>query len=192
MISKKQTADKFKIIKKWQIALRRYVILQKGSLAYTTYFGINSNMFRKWVELLFDKDMSWDNFGTHWKFEHIAPVNYFKLENESELKLCWNFINIRPAALRSVSPDIYCAKNYFKQLYKMTGNPTCSSILAILESAPNRQDIPVGNAAIFLKEHRVFLEEIKEFDEYDFSRLNEGATYMEILLEKKILKKFGS
>ncbi len=40
--------------------------------------------------------MNWDNFGTVWKIGHIMPLCAFDQTNEEDLKLCWNWINLRP------------------------------------------------------------------------------------------------
>ena len=80
--------------RKWQIALRRYIIAGFKCFNYAPYFGIDAANFRKWIEIQFDKDTNWENFSKAWQFDHIVPVAYFNLKDEVDLKLCWNFINI--------------------------------------------------------------------------------------------------
>ncbi len=184
--------DRSRDTKKWQIALRRYIIGQKGSFAYAVYFGVDTVMFRTWIELFFERGMGWTNFGTAWKFEHIVPVSYFDPNSETDLKICWNFMNIRPASLTSFPPDIISARRYFEQLHTLTGFPVCADMLQIIDSTPIRQEILVEKQANFLLAQKQYFEDIQGFDEYDFSRLNEGSAYKEILLEKNILRKFGS
>ena len=56
--------------RKWQIALRRYVLEGNPSTRYAPYFGLDINTLRNWFELQFVEPMSWENFGTKWQFEH--------------------------------------------------------------------------------------------------------------------------
>src|ERR1700733_6249523 len=95
---------KFREKRKWQIALRRYVLEQNKSSYYAPFFGIDSGNFRKWIELQFEKDMNWENFSLIWQFDHIIPVNYFDFTNKNDLRLCWNFINIK--AERIDAPEV--------------------------------------------------------------------------------------
>src|SRR4030095_7188418 len=85
--------EKFREKKKWQINLRRYVINKSPCPQYAPYFGLDISNLRKWFELQFSPEMSWDNFGKAWQFEHIIPAAYFDFSNDEELKLCWSFIN---------------------------------------------------------------------------------------------------
>ena len=52
----------FREKRKWQIALRRYVIEQNRSSFYAPYFGLDIKSFRDWIEVQFDRGMNWDNF----------------------------------------------------------------------------------------------------------------------------------
>src|SRR6476620_5571737 len=81
--------------RKWQVALRRYVIEKNLSGPYAPYFGLGIEDFRSWIELQFTGAMTWENFGSTWQFEHIVPVAYFDFANDADLVICWNFLNIR-------------------------------------------------------------------------------------------------
>ena len=39
--------------------------------------------------------MSWENYG-EWHIDHIIPLNYFNLFDESELYVAWNWRNLQP------------------------------------------------------------------------------------------------
>ena len=98
---------RFREKRKWQIALRRYVLEQKWSASYAPYFGIDIQRFREWIALQFEGGQSWDNFSDGWQFDHVVPVAYFDFGSEAELRLCWNFTNIRvarPSPERAVWP----------------------------------------------------------------------------------------
>ena len=111
--------------KKWQIALRRYVIEGNPSLNYAPYFGLDSRRLRAWFENQFTEGQNWDNFGKHWQFEHIIPSGLFDFHNEMDLRLCWGFLNLRVGSLHSNKDlrswlDAAAAKLYFGSLYTQT------------------------------------------------------------------------
>ena len=56
--------------KKWQIALRRYVIEGQPSSFYAPYFGIDIKNFRKWIELQLNEELDWEKPTKDWRFEH--------------------------------------------------------------------------------------------------------------------------
>ena len=180
--------------KKWQIALRRYILEKQPSTRYAPYFGIDVERFRNWIALQFEPDLNWDNFGTRWQLEHVLPSQYFQLEKEEERRLCWNFINIRVERISEtggIQPGVLGAIPYFTQLLEMTGSEICSSLL-------QKINLITGSAGN-LDEHIAFLisqkEELKQlanFSEDEMLRLNQGESLDSIIKEKEILKKFGS
>ncbi len=124
----------FREKRKWQIALRRYVLERQKCSAYAPFFGLDNAKFRQWIEIQFDESLDWDNFSDAWQFDHIIPVAYFDFSNEEDLRLCWNFINIRVDKTdnnknRSSRIDVLSAKTYFELLYKETGYPLCSAMV---------------------------------------------------------------
>src|SRR5205085_7867496 len=125
---------KFREKRKWQIALRRYVLEKNISSFYAPYFGLDLENMRKWFALQFDPEMSWDDFGNKWQFDHIVPVTFFDFSDETDLRLCWNFTNIRVEKFqrnkdRSNRLDVLAAKTYFEELYNQTLYPICGKML---------------------------------------------------------------
>jgi hypothetical protein len=187
---------KFNEKRKWQLALRRYVLEKKAASAYAPYFGMDVNGFREWIALQFTEDLNWNNFGTAWQFDHIVPVTYFDFEKEEDLKLCWNFINIRVEALtlnknRGNRIDVLAVKPYFQDLYNKTGYEFCLRMIKKLTEivVSNIQSDPaIENFIINNREH---LENIASLSKDEFEKLNQGISLRDILLEREILKKFG-
>ena len=60
------------------------------------YIGCNIDFLRSWLENNFDKNMSWNNYGMYWDIDHVIPLSKFNFNNEVELKICYNWINLRP------------------------------------------------------------------------------------------------
>jgi hypothetical protein len=182
--------------KKWQLSLRRYVLERKPSEAYAPYFGLDIENYRKWIELQFTEEVNWDNFGSAWQFDHIVPVAYFDFSNEEDLKLCWNFINIRVEKLelnknRGNRIDVLAAKPYFQNIYNNTGYSLCKNMIdkiGMIEVSNIISEPYLENFIIKNKEH---LEMLGSLNNDEFNRLNQGMSLNDILLERELFRKFG-
>ena len=187
---------KFREKRKWQLALRRYVIERNISASYAFYFGLSIEQFRNWIEIQFTEELNWENFGSAWQFDHIVPVTYFDFSIEEELVLCWNFSNIRVETIdlnknRGNRIDVMAVKPYFESLYKKTGFPLCLKMIdkiSKIEVSNIVSDPVIEEFIIKNKEH---LDMISSLSKEEFNRLNAGNTIQDILLEREIIRKFG-
>jgi hypothetical protein len=182
--------------RKWQLAYRRYVLEKMPSDAYAPYFGLDTILLREWFELQFSSGLEWGNFGKAWQFEHILPTTYFDYSNENDLRLCWNFINIRVEKLEEQPGNhrisALAVRPYFQGLYDKTGFSICLKMLekiarievANIESLPGQEDFIIRNKPL--------LENISGLSQEEFNRFNKGTSVEDILLEREILRKFGS
>ncbi len=179
--------------RKWQINFRRYVIEQSPCPQYAPYFGLDIENIRKWFACQFTKYLNWDNFGTIWQFEHVIPVIYFDHSIEEELKLCWNFINIRVDALengKNKAPlEILGAKTYFAELYSATGFPVAKLLGDKLINIEEKQKKPPESQKQFLIQRIEYLEKIRDYSVFEFELLNHGRTIPEIEKELAFLQK---
>ena len=183
--------------RKWQIALRRYVLEQHKSLAYAPFFALDHTRFREWIALQFDETLTWANFSSHWQFDHVLPVAYFDFSDEDDLKLCWNFTNIRVVKTDKTTDDdlhidLLAAKEYFSSLYKHTNYPVCAGIVEKIAKIESSQKNAYNKVASFFIANQNFLLEARAFTADDFERLNTGTDLPVLLAEKEFLKKFGS
>ena len=50
------------------------------------------------LEKQFDKNMSWENYGSYWHIDHIKPKSLFKYKNakDPQFKECWALKNLQP------------------------------------------------------------------------------------------------
>jgi hypothetical protein len=186
----------FREKRKWQIALRRYVLEKQKCLAYAPFFGLDNKMFRQWIELQFDELLNWDNFSRAWQFDHIVPVAYFDFSNKEDLRLCWNFINIRVDKLDNARNkdnhiDVLAAKAYFEALLKETGYPLCSAMVEKITRIEQSQISSNKALEDFIIQNRGYLDAVRNFTAEDFERLNTGTSLKVLLSEKEFLKKFG-
>ena len=182
--------------RKWQIALRRYIIEKSQSSSYARYFGLDIEYFREWIELQFGEGLSWDNFAEKWQFDHIVPVAYFDFTKEEDLLLCWNFINIRVERVdlnktRGNRIDVMGVRTYFEDLYNKTQYPFCLKMLEkirVIEVA----NVETNNELVaFIIKNQEYFEQVAQLEQVDFQRLNDGVTLNTVLAEKELVRKFG-
>jgi hypothetical protein len=183
--------------RRWQMALRRYVIEKNPSSAYAKYFGLDIEFFREWIAIQFNDSLSWDNFAHKWQFDHIVPVAYFNYSNEEDLLLCWNFINIRVESIdynkvRGNRIDIMAVRTYFEDLYSKTKYPFCLRMLDKIRTIEEANIESNKELKEFIKKNQTYFEQISLLNKDDFQRLNNGVSFRSILAEKEIARKFGS
>lgn len=184
--------------RKWQLAYRRYVLEGLPSQAYAPYFGLAPTMLREWFELQFSEELTWDHFGKNWQFDHIVPATYFDYSNDADLRLCWSFINIRVGKIEqdenrgSHRIDTLAVKPYFQDLFEKTGFPLCLKMLEKIKAIEISN--MASNPAIenFLIKNKTQLELISSLNNEEFHSLNQGIPLSDILLEREIVRKFGS
>jgi hypothetical protein len=188
---------RFREKRKWQLSYRRYVLEKAPSESYARYFGLDIETLRNWFELQFTDNLNWDSFGKAWQFDHIVPTTYFDYSDENDLVLCWNFINIRVEKLelsknRGNRIDLLAVRPYFQDLYNKTGFSVCGKMLEKI--ATIEESNIEGHPAIenFIVTNKSLFEDISGFDHDEFNSLNKGSSVQDILLEREILRKFGS
>ena len=190
------SAFKFKEKRKWQIALRRYILQDNQTSAYAPYFGLDIQSFRNWIELQFTEGLNWDNFGTAWQFDHIVPVTFFDFEQEQDLYLCWNFINIRVERLgeqnnKANKTALLVVRNYFEDLFNKTDFQVCRQMVDRIQQMEAAVSLYNPKQENFIIENKEKLQALIGLTAGEMSLFNQGASLKDILLQKEILKKFG-
>lgn len=186
---------KFREKRKWQIALRRYVLERNPCFEYAPYFGLDIANMRKWFEYQFKPGTGWDTFAKNWQFDHIIPVTCFDFSVEKELRMCWNFTNIRveefqPDKNRGNRLDILAGKRYFEELYKNTGYLICQKLLEKIDTIELSGLISTSGQQDFINGHREYLEMIENYTSFEFGLLNKGRNVEEVKAEIEFLKKY--
>lgn len=167
------------------------------SESYARYFGLDIEMLRHWFELQFTTGLNWGNFGKTWQFSHIIPTTYFDYSKEADLVLCWNFINICIEKLdedksKGHRIDLLAVKPYFQDLYSKTNFSLCQKMLEKIDAieASNIGSNPAIEGFIITNKNQ--LENMLGFSQEEFNSLNKGTTAEAVLLEREILRKFGT
>lgn len=188
----------FREKRKWQIALRRYVLEKKaGSSSYAPYFGLDLFTFRRWIEVQFDSTLTWENFSEAWQFDHIVPIAYFNFSDEEDLRLCWNFTNIRVQKINKEEkrdePQLDClgARQYFQQLYDETSYSICLSMLEKIKHIEATQLASTNSMKTFLSDNKTLILTTTTFTSYEYAKLNEGVSLTEVLAERDLFDKFA-
>ena len=60
------------------------------------YLGAKIDDFKKWLEYNFTSEMNMDNHGIYWHMDHVIPINTFKLSDDEQAKMCFNWKNVVP------------------------------------------------------------------------------------------------
>lgn len=180
--------------KKWQLNFRRYVIEKLPCIKYAPFFGLDIENLRKWISYYFDEDMNWGNFGTVWKFTHFLPISFFDFSKEEDLKLCWNFFNMKAEKINNESSkdiEILNVSNYFKELYFLTKQPILLNYIEKINSYLQKKITIQQNFIDFLNYNKVLLNDLKDFNEVDYYKLNSLQISLDnLLIEKELEKKF--
>jgi hypothetical protein len=185
---------RFREKRKWQIALRRYVLQDHPSAFYAPYFGLDIKTLRKWFQMQFSEGMNWENFGEEWQFDHVIPVSYFDFAEEAELKMCWNFVNLRiepilPSKHKAHRVDVLASKAYFRKLYDQTQYLPCLHLLQKVEKIENAELLGAEDQLSFIKEHQKYLEALASYSSFEFELLNKGRSIDEVTKEIEMMKK---
>lgn len=187
---------KFREKRKWQLNMRRYVLKESPCPFYAPYFGLDIKNIRQWFEYQFTNGLGWDDFGEKWQFDHIIPVTYFDFSKEHELKMCWNFTNIRVEHFqknkdRGNRLDVLAAKNYFLELYNTTQYEPCRLLLQKIDEIELSEFVSTTAQQAFIKDHSEYLEMIKGYTAFEFELLNHGRSIEEVKKEIEFLKNIG-
>ena len=67
--------------------------------------GCSHSFFKKWIVHQLYGIMTIENYGSVWQIDHCLPITSFNLLDESDMKKCFNWINLRP---------MYCNENISK------------------------------------------------------------------------------
>jgi len=180
--------------RKWQINLRRYVLERSPCPQYAPYFGLDILNIRKWFEYQFENGLTWENFGEKWQFDHVIPVTYFDHNDEQELRLCWNFTNIRVEPLemhknKGNSIDVLGAKSYFDELYKRTNYPITKELRDKITKIELSELMSSEPQQKFLADQKDYLAHIENYSAFEFELLNHGRSIEDIRMEMEFLKK---
>ncbi len=184
----------FREKRKWQISFRRYVLEKSPSPAYAPFFGLDINTIREWFACQFTEGLGWENFGKAWQFEHVLPLTYFNHAEEEDLRLCWNFLNLRVEPLEGQGNkahrlDLLGAGRYFAEVYAQTGYPVAGALLQKVKQIEEEECQNAAPQQAFLQGHKDYLGQLGNYSAFEFELLNHGRSLEEVNKEAAMLRK---
>lgn len=78
------------------LSARLRACVSKKYASTLEFLGCSIPDFREWIEYQFDENMSWENYGMYWHFDHVKPCASYDLSIEKNVQECFNWKNIRP------------------------------------------------------------------------------------------------
>jgi len=94
--------------------LRRRAFPYKNKLNITNIelLGCSKEELKIYLENKFKFNMTFENYGD-WELDHIKPITKFNLNDENEIKKCFNFLNLQPLwkAENRKKKDFYCERS---------------------------------------------------------------------------------
>lgn len=76
---------------------KRYLLNYVKSIKTNKIIRKNDTKYLKiWLEFQFDDKMNWKNHGEYWQIDHVLPISNFNLDNENDVKICFNWKNLMP------------------------------------------------------------------------------------------------
>lgn len=89
---------KFRLDMNMGIAIYQALRDKKGGRRWESLVEYSFDDLTKHLEVLFDKNMKWENYGSYWHIDHIKPRSlfYYTTPDELEFKQCWALDNLQP------------------------------------------------------------------------------------------------
>jgi hypothetical protein len=83
------------------------------------YIGCTIPFLKDWIEYQFIDNMCWDNYGK-WHLDHVKPCASYNLENDKDIKECFNWKNYQPLwckdnLIKSNKIDFELIKNHIEK-----------------------------------------------------------------------------
>ncbi len=90
---KQRNKPEAKVVSNLRRRLREFVEIT--STRTSGCFGCTPRQLRAHLEMQFSRGMTWRNYG-QWHIDHIVPCRAFDLTDYFQLRLCFNWQNLRP------------------------------------------------------------------------------------------------
>jgi len=74
---------------------------------FASKVGLSQTKFREWIMYQWAPEMSWDNYGTYWNYDHVIPKSAYDFRIPAQVEACNRWTNWRP---------VVCAENSRKSV----------------------------------------------------------------------------
>ena len=95
---RRQIDINFKLGQDMSNAIKSMLKYNKQHRHWEDLVGYTAQDLKRHLELKFQLNMNWQNYGSYWHIDHIIPKSWFTYQStdEKEFKLCWALKNLRP------------------------------------------------------------------------------------------------
>lgn len=93
--NKRKNDKEFAIICAYRARLNEVLHKQKKN-TYIKYLNCKREEFLNWIEFQFNEYFSWETYGKEWVIDHVIPISFFELNNETHIFKCFSWFNLRP------------------------------------------------------------------------------------------------
>jgi len=95
---KRETDHRFKIDANISSRISTSLKGSKNGIGWEKLVGYTKDDLIKHLEKQFDKNMSWDNYGSYWHVDHNIPLSWFRYNSSKDksFKVCWGLTNLQP------------------------------------------------------------------------------------------------
>ena len=84
----------------WKRRLKKILYERGLSTRGIKALGCTNQQLKSWIESHWEPWMNWDNVAFRstegWQVDHVVPCSWFDHRNPNDVKLCWNYQNLRP------------------------------------------------------------------------------------------------
>lgn len=94
----KQRHEQNKLSRNFSTAISMALKGAKANRHWEDLVPYNLEQLKQYLEIQFDENMNWDNYGTYWEVDHIIPQNLFDvtIAESKDFQICWSLMNLRP------------------------------------------------------------------------------------------------
>ncbi|MGH7974737.1 MAG: hypothetical protein ACREBR_04380 [bacterium] len=89
----------FRIAKNLRTRLRKALKFSWKSGSAVDDLGCSIDFLRQYLSTKFDGNMSWNNYGTYWEIDHIAPLSNFDLTDRNQFLKAVRYTNLQPLTI---------------------------------------------------------------------------------------------
>jgi len=95
---RRQSDSKYRLSKNMSTAVSISLKGSKANRHWEDLVGYTLEKLRQRLEINFDKNMNWENYGSYWWIDHTKPRSLFnfKTAEDKEFKNCWCLANLQP------------------------------------------------------------------------------------------------
>ena len=94
--NRRKSDVKFKITSNLRTRVHNALKGNSKSSKTEELIGCSVEYLKDYLQLKFDVNMTWENYGSYWHIDHIIPCSAFDLSIEENQRNCFSYTNLQP------------------------------------------------------------------------------------------------